>query len=403
MLAPIAYLTCEIKGRDLPSRLLIASHLLKLGYTVVVGQQWGMIVNLAMAKAPKGAVLFKTANKIQGGLMANCAAAGHIVFASDEECLPAAVGDYARTTDPTAVDPCHLYLAINELHRDELVGAYPSLKNKIVVTGTARVDQLRGARTPRPKKEDYILFNTSFGIINSIWGTTQAAVDMWIGAGGHAPGPETTKLVDDRLDFEKAAWTETEALIDRILETTSIDLVIRPHPTERTDAWTDRYGAERRVSVVPRSDPVAWMQHARLMIHSESSTGVEAAILGAKALNLSPIAAWSELLVVKDVNVTVKNAAEAQALVTALLNGNPWPATVRSTEHLFPEGGVAATATLLAAALPLPRSQSIDSWQSIQRTEVWKEKFTVSADEVAAHLPGCTIKTLDDSLFLLTP
>lgn len=308
MIAPVAYLTCEIKGRDLPSRLLIASHLLKRGYNVVVGQQWSMIVNLARANAPKGSVLFKTSNKIQAGLMANCAAAGHVVFASDEECLPAAVVDYARTTDPGTVTACHKFLALNALHRDELVKAYPNIKDKIVVTGTARVDLLKSAATARPKKEDYILFNTSFGMINSIWGDTKAAVDMWIGAGGHAPGPETTKLVEARLAFENEALRETRTLIDGILKATALDIVIRPHPTERNELWAERYGADARVSIVPRSDPVPWMQHARLMIHSESSTGVEAAIMGARALNLSPVSAWGELLVVSDVNVTAARA-----------------------------------------------------------------------------------------------
>ncbi len=403
MLAPIAYLTCELKGRDLSSRLLIASHLLKLGYPVVVGQQWSMIVNLAMANAPKGAVLFKTSNKNQADLMTACATAGHVVIASDEECLPAAVGDYARTTDSVAVDACHKFLAISSAHRDALIAAYPRIKDKVIVAGTARVDLLRGARTPRPKKEDYILFNTSFGVTNSLWGDTKAGIDAWIGSGGHAPGPETNKLIDDRLAFEHSALVETQTLIDALLEKSSIDIVIRPHPGERSERWKERYGSNGRVSIVSRSDPMPWMQHARVMIHSESSTGVEAAILGARALNLSPTTAWGELLVVHEVNPTARSAREALDLIAAFLQGATWPAAARSLETLFPSGGSEETAKALASSLPSPAPLYIESWKLIKRLDVWKDKFTVTAEEVATLIPGPTITPLDDSLFLLTP
>ena len=60
---PIAYLTVEVKHRDLEPRLLIASHLVKAGITVVVGQQWAMFPN--PSAFPPGIVLFKTVNEIQ--------------------------------------------------------------------------------------------------------------------------------------------------------------------------------------------------------------------------------------------------------------------------------------------------------------------------------------------------
>jgi surface carbohydrate biosynthesis protein len=403
MLAPVAYLTCEIKGRDLPSRLLIATHLLKLGYSVVIGQQWSMIVNLAMADAPKGAVLFKTANKIQAGLMANCAAAGHIVIASDEEALPAAIEHYGRTIDPAAADACHLFLAINPPHRDALIGVAPKFRDRIVVTGTARVDVLQGATSQRPRTEDYLLINTSFGRINSVWGDGRAAVDMWISAGGLEPGPETTKLVESRLAFERRTLEETHRLIDHLLATTPIDIVIRPHPSERPELWRERYGFRERVQIVPRSDPVPWMQHARVVIHSESSTGVEAAIMGVRALNFSPAAGWSERLIVNQVNVTARTAAEAEAVIARYVAGGPWPAAPQSTDSLFPSGGAAATAAILANALPAPGPHGITGWRRIDRTDLWKDKFTVSPEELRGLIGGARITVLDDSLFLLEP
>ena len=58
-----AYLTCELKSRDLDARLLVAAQLIARGMSVVVGQQWSMNVNAG--HVPPGVFLFKSANSIQ--------------------------------------------------------------------------------------------------------------------------------------------------------------------------------------------------------------------------------------------------------------------------------------------------------------------------------------------------
>ena len=72
-----AYLTCELLGRDLDSRLLVAAHLVSRGIACVVGHQWGIFGNLS--QCPKGVVLFKTANEVQGRAAADARRAGHKV------------------------------------------------------------------------------------------------------------------------------------------------------------------------------------------------------------------------------------------------------------------------------------------------------------------------------------
>lgn len=402
-LKPIAYLTCELKGRDLDSRLLIASLLLERGYSVVVGQQWSMFVNAILGDAPNGCVLFKTTNKIQADLMLQCKNRGHAVLAADEECLPANVEDYARTTDPSVANRCDLFLAQSELHRSALSAAYPALSDKIVVTGNARVDILRSAQTRKPLPKDYILVNTSFGVINSLWGDTAKAVDMWITAGGHAPGPETDALVKSRIDFEEAALVATRELIDQLIKNPALTVVIRPHPGEKPKLWTDRYGSVSNVVIVPRSDPVPWMQHALFLVHNESTTGVEASILGTKALNLSPGRAWSDLLVVKDVNVTVQDADQACRVLNDFMATGTWPKTRLDANALFPVGGAGATADLVIRTLPPPEKIKLPPWKPVQRTDVHKNKFTVGLGEVRAKLKRCRLQELEDSVFLATP
>ncbi len=396
--APIAYLTCELKGRDFPSRLLIASHLLAAGYPVIVGQQWAMWRNIQ--NTPKGCFLYKSTNMTQAEAMRRCQESGHVVIAADEECLASSRADIARSTHPNALRYCDEFLALSEIHRAALVEVYPEFESRISVAGNVRVDILRSVRPPAPRGGAYVLINTSFGIINSMWGDAQTAAAVWINAGGHEAEADTVALIRERVAFERAAMQETRGLIDWLLANTRLDIVIRPHPQERPDMWLDI--RPDRVSVVTSSDSMPWMRHALVTVHSESTTGVEAAIMGAKAVNLSPPVPWSNRLIVSEVNPTVRTAREAAAMIEALVNGGAWPPPPSNATDLFPSGGTEKTAAAILRALPPPGPIGTMKWVRRERTDVEKKKFTVGIDELHATLT-CRAKELDDSLFYLEP
>lgn len=396
--APIAYLTCELKGRDFPSRLLIASHLLAAGYPVIVGQQWAMWRNIQ--NAPKGCFLFKSTNMTQAEAMRRCRESGHIVIAADEECLASSRGDITRSTHPNAIRYCHEFLALSEPHRAALIEAYPEIDSRVSVAGNVRVDILRNARPPAPRGGDYVLINTSFGIINSVWGDAQTGAAVWINAGGHEAEADTVALIQDRVAFEHASQRETRDLIDWLLANTRIDIVIRPHPQERPDMWLEI--RSDRVSVVTGSDSMPWMRHALVTVHSESTTGVEAAIMGVKAVNLSPPVPWSSRLIVSEVNPTVRAARDAAEMIQALMTRGAWPPPPSNVTELFPSGGAEKTAAAILRALPPPGPIGAMKWMRRERTEVEKKKFTADIDELRDVLT-CRAMELDDSLFYAEP
>ena len=395
---PIAYLTCELKGRDFASRLLIASHLLDAGYAVVVGQQWSLSYNVVAA--PRGCYLFKSSNLVQAAFMGRCKRAGHVVVVADEECLASSRGDVARSTHPDTFQHADVILAINDAHQEAYVEAYPAAAPLISVAGNARVDILRNAKPPRPRDRGYVLVNTSFGIINSMWGDAASAVKIWIDSGGHLPGPETDALVRERVAFEGAALKQTKMLIAWLLANTQLDIVVRPHPQERAETWEAL--ALARVSIVSGSDPMPWIRHAILAIHSESTMGVEAAIMGVRVLNLSPAQAWSSRLIVSDVNPTVATAAEAALLIEALLVRGTWPTAATDPTSAFPPGGALKIAEAIMRVLPPPEPLPLIHWTTFDRSDVQKKKFSADIEEVHALLK-CRAAVLDDSIFLLEP
>jgi surface carbohydrate biosynthesis protein len=401
-LQPIAYLTCELKGRDLASRLLIASKLVARGYTVIVGQQWSIFSNIRACA--RGAVLFKTANATQGEWMCEARNCGHAVIASDQECLAVAPGPFMLAgTHPSAAESCNVYLANSASHAETIASAYPGAAHKVRVVGNARIDLLRQAKPSRPIPEPYILVNTVFGLINHLSGDVKQAVGLWIGSGDLPRNDETQRLVNERLSFEERALPETLELVEWIVANTKLKVVVRPHPAERAEYWLRRYAGRDRILVPPTSDPIPWMKHAEVVVHSESTTGLEAAVMGVRAINLSTAPEWRSRMIIQDVNVTVDSAVAASQVIEGLLHEDQWPAIKVEIDQLFPRGSADATAAAIAEFLPDPRSAGGSfTWHKIERTDMQRAKFSVSAAEVAAQVT-CQVHEVDDSVFALRP
>jgi surface carbohydrate biosynthesis protein len=409
--APIVYLTCEIKGRDLESRLLIAAHLVKLGYYAVVGQYWGL--GRSAGAALRGVYHFKTANNIQAVGMATVKGHGHKVVASDEEVLGSSEALAASTTDQAVFEHCDRYFAFNESHKRAILKAFPNADSRVIVTGSARGDLLRMAAYARPHARPYVLINTSFGLINSMWGDLEKAVGIYAtGMGWDLARPEDAAVMKARVEYEIASLRETNALLAWLASQRKYDVIVRPHPTERAELWEGVARGHDHVHVRTASDPFAWTKHAALMIHSDSTLGTEVTLFDTPTLNLSPLEEWARRLITRDINFTVTSAVQAQEPISLLLADGSGPLAAPFVTDVFPPNSAETTARELAKLLPKPGPLSGMPWAKTERHEKERAKFTVSPEEFRtavarvlpiAGSPRADVMDLDDSVVLLLP
>jgi surface carbohydrate biosynthesis protein len=211
--------------------------------------------------------------------------AGYAIAAADEESLPFAGDGFLVNIDPTAMRHTDLFLALNDAQRAVLCAEYPGVP--ITVVGSARIDLLRRQRPPRPMAEPYILFNTNFALTNSLRGDAQTVIDSLIAGGGLNPSTETGRVeIQTRYDFEVKTRQEMMALIRWCAANLPMITVVRPHPTERAEMWSSMVGKNLRT--VAGSAPIPWIAHAHIVVHANSTTGLEAAVLGVPCLNISP-------------------------------------------------------------------------------------------------------------------
>lgn len=438
---PIAYLTVEVKHRDLEPRLLVASHLVKAGISVVVGQQWALFAN--SVALPPGIVLFKTVNEIQAKNMVNFRKFGHLVAATDEEVLQC-IDDkcFMLAFSPLTVECCDLFLAQSLAHKGAIERQYPAMADRIEVAGNSRIDFLApgGRETFAPEAEElkrahgpFVLFNTNFGSINSIWRDINKVVQIAAVTGG--VNPEDPASVDEfkaLLAWERKNFSELVALIDwTVREVSSHRVVIRPHPGELAEFWETRYGNNERVTIVPRSNPHPWIMASDLVVHTGCTTGLEAVLMDKPAINLMPSSHPTFDRIVNWANPTFTSAAEAAAALGMFLDGGRGPVSEGKEkfqavlEQYLPgyrSGNAAkAIADCLRAKLVQNGAQPGAAGAMRYRAEflsqvrpaVTMDKFSMGRAEftesvhLAHSLTGNPtpprIHTLDESLFMLSP
>lgn len=399
-LSPLVYLTAELKSRDLDSRILIASYLLKKGFAVVLGQQWA--INENYSNALRGCYLFKTLNVHQGNAMATIRTRGHLMVGADEEALCSTGEQALENVHPIAISSLDLVLTQDDAHRDLLTKAYPG--TRITVTGNARVELLQRAkaRSIRPLDAPYILFNTNFPFTNGYMPLEVAA----------------TVVKDFKSDYkyEVARREHLVALIKWVVDNVqSHRIVIRPHPGEKVEPWQELFRGNPNVVIVGRSDPVEWIAGADVSIHSDSTTGFEAALMNKPCLNISPAGFEhrADERMMRQVNFTVSHAGDAIDPLMEYLTTQGGPLARATDAMQFEKDGAMRTAEAIAGEFkrsgmgvpgPIPRL----TWSTYLRADYQREKFTVSETEARSRaekifeqvgLKSWTLTTLDDSVF----
>lgn len=389
----IAYLSCELTSRDLESRVLIAKHLHDRGIPVVIGPVWNIFGNLGRSRP--GAILFSTSNDVQAKVMQKAANTGNFVIASDSEGLP--LVDPRPNVSGIAASICDQFLVDSQAHKDIFVKAYGS--DKFQVTGSPRLECLLGSEIKPEGGPPYVLFNTGFGIINSVWGDADEALQIMKRA--MEISKEHAKLL---IEVENLTLKMMVPLIKWLAP--QIRVVIRPHPSENADKWSE---VSPDLEVVKQSAPYPWIKGAQVVVHGNSTTGLEATALGTPALNLNPHQAWGAKFVIKNYNYTAHTIEQAQQALTAFLANSSGPISDSNSNQIdLGVKGAENTAAYITKVLKEAKPMSGKfMWTHFPRTDKQREKFSATLGDVQKILQrfnlSQSVQKLEDSTFCMWP
>ena len=299
-LKPLLLIPVENQVRELDPKLLLACVAAQRGFSSIIGSRREM--EMRIDAFPSSIYLSKsmTVRSLLFFLVARRFDVNIITW--DEEALVHLPPEiyFSRRLHPAAIRyVTHLFAWGEE--NAELWRQYPHLPPAIPihVTGNPRSDMLRPELQAyyadeidaiRSEFGSFILVNTNFNHVNAF------GADMNLFKPVKAPG-QTPKFgraargmsreyAEGLRDHKLAVFEDFKRLIPE-LEKRFPDhlIVVRPHPTERHDAYQQIAAGCSRVRVTNQGNVVPWLLCAKALIHNGCTTGVEAFVLRVPAVS----------------------------------------------------------------------------------------------------------------------
>lgn len=303
----LLYVPVETRAREWDAKLLFSLAAAAANFQVVVGPKW--LLNANTDLLPRGLFGCKTLNRIDASAMKAAAAAGHTIYAWDDEgpgqILPEV---YLKNIDPAAIDYADRIFAWGEHQAKMLSRRFPHTASKIEVGGNPRWDILRPehrgffaaeAEALRAAHGRFILVNTNFGTFNSWWSEGLEAITMVAAETGafERTNEDDRRMLADVHDFEKGVFLSYDSMLAAVSAAfPDRTIVLRPHPTEKAEAWEKITASLPNVKTLREGAVIPWIMAAEAVVQNSCTTGIEALTLGVPVVSYckhqTPLVEW---------------------------------------------------------------------------------------------------------------
>jgi surface carbohydrate biosynthesis protein len=424
---PTILFSVETAARELDSKLVMAAALATRGCRVIVGHKEAVteIANQSQRVVWQGKSLFSvhSADHLADRLAAN---GSEIMFISDEGAMHQADSWVQQILHKHWVDyfdKRHVgrMCVWGQRQRDVISSHSPQLSEFTSVTGSARFDLclprfswVIGQTAPFPDGS-YILVCTRFSALAHAKGLSAPfAIKLNRNAWPDAFGmEEITDLWFSKWRRDAHDFAEFTILI-REMATSLPDrtIVIRPHPSESMEFYRHAFADKKNVQVRREGNVLNWIRAAALVVHSGSTSGVEAVLAGRPVLNYLPEGDGrrdTDIEVAREAGVVAGSLSEALENLDRLLAGKApapvWSADAKRTlNNLQAEAipllvdetlSVLQTARIEASTVTLPRGRSLKGvmkrfvWRGGADSYVVSKRGRLTSGYVEQLLEGC--------------
>lgn len=290
----------ENQVREMDPKLLLACIAARQGFSSVIGSRrelefridsYPRSIYLSKSMTRRSLIFFRIARKF-----------GHDIVTWDEEALVHLPAEtyFSRRLHPEAIQlVSHLFAWGQD--NVELWRQYDHLPEDIPIhkTGNPRNDMLRPemhsfydeeVQALRRQYGDFILVNTNFNHVNA-FGPDMNLFQPVTKPGepakfGRAARGMSRAYAQGLWDHKHAVFKSFQQLLPKLDQAfPDLNIIIRPHPTERHDVYRDIADRCSRVHVTNEGNVVPWILATRVVLHNGCTTGVEAFVMGVPAIS----------------------------------------------------------------------------------------------------------------------
>lgn len=287
---------CETQAREFDAKLLLSCFAAERGHRVIVGSK--KAINVRAGSLAPSIYLSKSLtgrNLLMYELLERL---GHTIVCGDEEGLVYSSPEsylHHKVAAPTfrKADALLAWGSANARIWREFDAFHGA---PIYETGNARMDLLRPEMRSlfdrqvadlRSRFGKFILINTNFSRLNHYFpGQSRQATKLR----DAAPDTDVNQYLDLGLAAHKSVlfdhFREMVPAVARACPDHRI--VIRPHPSEKRETWSEIAAGSANVQVVHEGNVVPWILASELLIHNGCTTAIEAYVLGKTAIAFQP-------------------------------------------------------------------------------------------------------------------
>lgn len=360
----------EIKTRELEARTLLALSAAERGHDVLLGDVRTHLAARPTDFAPcvfHDKSLTPSANKRR--FFSLLQSHGSLLTSQDEEHwlnLPSFDVPGVRRFSSDTLALAARAFAWGEHERAALASLYPEHEERIVASGSPRVDlwrpELRGYHVARPlpgiaEGQPFILISSNFSFVldvNPFWVRMRDKRRHFDG-------------LDDDFEFDRYRATADKLLVlrefvraVRHLATTRPELlvVVRPHPIETEGAWEDLIGPVPNVLVTREGSLNAWIRRASVVVQNACTSGWEATVSGTPLIAFHPNGVLAESPV-NTLGLRASDITELDRRLDAILATSAawWDERDAAWKDLIERR--------LSIAEPLAADVIVDEWESL--------------------------------------
>ncbi|MHA1491131.1 MAG: surface carbohydrate biosynthesis protein [Promethearchaeota archaeon] len=286
------YIAIETKSREYIAKLFLSILALEKGYNVVLGRR-NIRLLTKFSSMPPGIYLDKSIWDIQYNTFKKLKKSGYYVCSTDEEGLVYRTPDnYLERVSLKCLKLLNLFFVWGQDQANIISNKYPQIANKIKIVGNPRIDILKRKYFDIYEKESnyikkkygkFILVNSNFphATTETLSGTIKELKSF-------------TYNVDE--NYWKNSFEYQSKLIKLFIEgikelakSTSLFIVIRPHPSEDPNYWIEGFKDYDNVKIVYKFSVNPWIIESEVVIHNGCTTGIEAFLMKKPVIAYRPI------------------------------------------------------------------------------------------------------------------
>lgn len=295
------YINLEVAVRELDSKLLLAAKAAARGHHVLIGEESAIEQVRKRHNLAPGIYHTKslTPSEKKKQLHSQLKTAGFLITSIDEEggLVDANYDRFAKLRySEEMLDYTDAVFCWGAQDYNALKKSFPTHANLIHMTGSPRVDLWRPEGkeysldpTDIPERP-YLLVSSNFGLLNNyrhFWELVQFERK----AGYFDRDPDYEKNRYYRAAETITLMYEFIKAIEHLAEQfPELDIVVRPHPVERSESWQAMIDPRYNNIKITRSGSITpWVHKALAVMHNGCTTAMEATISSIPVLTFKPI------------------------------------------------------------------------------------------------------------------